>query len=124
MSIWFIGALVFAALGARWAVMSRARADLARTQAAIPGMRVTARAAVWAMVRVAVLLLVVAAGLVVWQVKGGAVADWRHWLDRVRPSPQVSPSPPAATGGVDPRQVTGGGRVVCFSADCRRKHPE
>ena len=86
-----------------------------------------ARGAIWAMLRAAVLILVLAAGLIYWQGKNanvGNLSDLRGWLNRLpRPSAAATKAPPRGDR-VNPGQVTKDSRVICFNAKCRRDHPE
>jgi hypothetical protein len=124
--LWIVAGLVLFVLGGRWAVMRRASSDYQRTKAGLPGMRSSFWHGFWAMLRVGVVVALILAGLALYDLRGRNVNPG-DVLSRLRdrvPATQVkdhaSPSPSA--GRSDPR--TKDGNVICFSAKCRRQHPE
>jgi hypothetical protein len=107
------------AVGARWAVMKRANRDYKATKAAVTSLRRGFWASLRSFLGAAVVLVAILVGLVAWVVsEAGESAE-----------PSVF-SPPIVTTSTAPAQQVGreekGKRekVICFSAKCRRQHPE
>jgi hypothetical protein len=115
---WYIVGFIALAVGARWAIMKRANRDYKTTKGAVGTLRKNFWAALRKFVSAAVLLAAILIGLVVWvvsEVQG-------------TPLPSVF-SPPTAVSSTAPtkapaKQVPRGEKVICFSAECRRQHPE
>lgn len=126
--LWIVAGLVLFVLGVRWAVMRRASSDYQRTKAGLSGMRSTYWHGFWATLRTGVLVVLVLAGLALYNLHGRGVNP-SDLLSRLRarvPAMSVGDhtKPPPTTNPVGDNQRTKTGNVICFSAACRRQHPE
>ncbi len=123
--LWIVLAAVGLVFGSRWAVMQRANSDYKKVKAGLPGMRSTYWHQFWRVVRVAILAAVVLAGFAIYDLRGINV-DANDWLSRLRDRevtvPRVDPERHRPRN-VD-HEPAQNGRVICFSAECRRRNPE
>jgi hypothetical protein len=115
---WYIVGFIALAVGARWAIMKRANRDYKATKAAVKGLRKNFWASLRSFVSAVVLLIAILVGLVAWVVSemGGTS------------SPSVFSPPNVATSTAPAKapaqQVRRQEKIICFSAECRRQHPE
>jgi hypothetical protein len=114
--LWIVAGLVLFVLGVRWAVSQAARRTYENTKAAVPVAKATARGTFWAAARAAGLVLVLLAALSWFDLRRNDV-DTGGWFTRLQQAVSVSDRPQETRRTED-------GNVICFSAECRRQHPE
>jgi ABC-type Fe3+ transport system permease subunit len=120
--LWIVVGLVLFGLGIRWAVMRRASSDYQRTKAGLPGMRSTYWHTFWAMARAAGLVLVIVVALGWFDLRSHGV-DTGDLLSRLRDARPGTSADDQSTES-NWRDGADNGNVICFSAECRRQHPE
>jgi hypothetical protein len=121
---WYIVGFIALAVGARWAIMKRANRDYKATKGAVKNLRKSYWASLRSFVGAAVLLGAILVGLVVWVV---SEVSGTSPLPSVSSTPKVavSTAPTKAPAQPVPREEKAKSRtVICFSAECRRQHPE
>jgi hypothetical protein len=114
--LWIVAGLVLFVLGVRWTISQAARRAYENTKAQVPIAKAAAKGTLWAAARAAALVLILLAALSWFDLRRHDV-DTGGWLMRLQQ---------AVSGGARPQEAgrTKDGNVICFSAECRRQHPE
>jgi hypothetical protein len=111
--LWIVIGLVLFVLGVRWTIRQAALRNYEQVKANLPVAKAAAKGTLWAAVRTAGLVLILLVALSWFDLRRNNV-DTGNWLTQLRS--QFSSS---SSEEDDPDR-----NVICFSAECRRQHPE
>jgi hypothetical protein len=119
---WYIVGFIALAVGARWAIMKRANRDYKATKSAVKGLRKNFWASLRSFVGAAVLLIAILVGLVAWVASEVGGTSTPSIFSPPNVATSTAPAKPAEQ--VRRPEKSNGRTVICFSAECRRQHPE